>query len=217
MKLLSILALTFSLPVFAGYYGHSSDQEKEYEITFTNLTKGQPLTPAVAIAQNGKYKLFTLGEEASSELKYLATDGKTDLAQAAEADKNVKAVATGSGLTFPGQSSTVTIKASGRSYLSFVSMLAKTNDAFVANLAPIPLSMRVGKKKSVVLRVFDAGAEDNNELQSYIPAFGNAEVGTETNEGFVHFHTGLQGVGDQDLSTDAFANIAAKITIKRIK
>ena len=96
-------------------------------------------------------------------------------------------------------------------------MLASTNDALVARRG-LPLKSVKGRKRVVLLHVYDAGAEINDELCASIPGppCGNPLVDTVDNEGFVHFHPGLALVGDLDTS-HTFANIAARIVIERVK
>ena len=41
---------------------------KKYEVTITNLTRGQIFSPPIVIAHDSKHSLFTLGDPASDEL-----------------------------------------------------------------------------------------------------------------------------------------------------
>jgi len=204
-----LVLLTLSTSAFA-------NQMAKYEVTIQNLTKGQPLTPAAIVVHDGSFKLFELGAPSSKGLYMLAEDGKT-----AELQSEVEGMklhfAKLNGLTLPGKSNSVMIEANPMDKISIASMLAKTNDGFVSSLASLSLYLRKGQSYSRLLHVFDAGSELNNELQAFIPAYGNAGVRTDKGEGFVTFHPGFQGVGDSDLESVAFAPQAAKITIKRIK
>lgn len=205
----ALLFLFLSTSAFAG-------QMAKYEVTIKNLTKGQPLTPAAIIVHDGSFKLFELGSPASKGLYELAEDGMTTHLQG-EVEAQSFHFETLSGLTLPGQENTTTFEASPKSKISVASMLAKTNDAFASGLTPLSLYLKKGQSYSKLLGVFDAGSELNNELEAFIPAFGNAGVRTDRGEGFVTFHPGLQGIGDLDLQNIAFAPQAARITIKRIK
>ncbi len=205
----ALFLLTLSTQAFAS-------QSAQYEITFQNLTKGQPLTPAAIVIHDGSFQLFNLGDAATKGLYELAEDGKVDQLKSEVAAKNFRFEMIG-GLTLPGQSSTLTLDANPKEKISLASMLARTNDAFASSLTPLSLYLKKGQSYSRLLGVFDAGSESNNELEAFIPAFGNAGVRTEDSEGFVSFHPGLQGNGDLDLENIAFAPQAAKITIKRIK
>lgn len=191
----------------------------QFEITVQNLTKGQPITPPVVVAHSPKIQLFKVGEEASQGLKELAQDGVTSTLQGElSGSPLVKGIALGSGVILPGQKETLTLKTSSKHVvLSFVSMLARTNDAIVA-AQNLPLKLRKGGSYSYLGNVYDAGAEQNTESCSTIPAppCNSPGVGTDGGEGFVRPHEGIQGIGDLDLARDAFASKAAKITIKRV-
>lgn len=204
-----LVLFTLSTSVFA-------NQMAKYEVTIQNLTKGQPLTPAAIVIHDGSFKLFELGVPSSKGLYMLAEDGKT-----AELQSEVEGMklhfAKLSGLTLPGKTNSTMIEANPMDKISVASMLAKTNDAFASTLAPLSLYLRKGQSYSRLLYTFDAGSELNNELQAYIPAYGNAGVRTDKGEGFVTFHPGFQGVGDSDLESVAFAPMSARITIKRIQ
>jgi hypothetical protein len=129
---------------------------------------------------------------------------------------SVKGTAVGSELILPGMSYSKIIKGPRKLKLTLASMLAKTNDAFIAK-KNISLNLEKGRKKTVLLYTYDAGAEINNESKDFIPAFGAVQMGTEKSEGFVHFHPGISGDADLESVTDSFAPIAAKVVIKRIK
>ncbi|MCR9204309.1 MAG: spondin domain-containing protein [Halobacteriovoraceae bacterium] len=191
----------------------------QFEVTIQNLTKGQPITPPVLVAHSPKIQLFKVGEEASQGLKELAQDGVTStLETELNSSAYVKGVNTGSGVILPGQKQTITLKSTSKKVvLSFVSMLARTNDAIVA-AKNLPLRIRKGHSYVVLANVYDAGAEQNNESCSSIPAppCNNPGVGTDGGEGFVRPHEGVLGIADLDLTRDTFASKAAKITIKRV-
>lgn len=212
--LLTILALTLGLQAQAAY------TPKLFRVTITNLTKGQPFTPAVVAVHAPQTGLFQLGEEASDGLKELAQDGKTDKLTS-ELKKRSGFVRTkvGTGLIMPGQKAEIEIEANDPRYkLSIVSMLARTNDAFIA-LSSATTNLNIGEKVAYLAAVYDAGAELNTESCQHIPAppCNNPGVGTNGGEGFVTLHPGVLSNGDLDPLRDAFASQAAKISIERIQ
>ncbi len=188
-----------------------------YEISLTNLTKGQPIAPAAIITHRGHFELFKIGEKASEGLMKLAEDGNSAVLKEEVLNKKSTQFLSLMGLTLPGQTSTIKLMANRYDKLTLGAMLAKTNDGFIAPLHSLPLKLRVGQTLTRVLHVFDAGSERNNEMQAYIPAFGNPGVRTDEAEGFVTFHPGLQGIGDLNYVDEAFAPQAAKLVIKRIQ
>ena len=152
--------------------------ERTFEVTITNLTKGQPLTPAVVIAHKRPYQLFTFLPEGftSAGLETLAETGSPDaLADEAVADPMVGAVEKGAGAIMPGLSETITITVpKGYGWLSVASMLAATNDAFAAVRG---LRLKDGNSARAV--AYDAGTEDNLESAATVPALpdGNDDPG----------------------------------------
>lgn len=210
-KIAAILGLVLAAPAFAG--------SNTYDITITNLTKGQPIPPPVIAIHSPRVSLFEVGEPASTGLYQLAEDAVTDaLVSELEGTRGVVRTAVGDGVILPGQSATYTVEANNpRFVLSVVAMLARTNDAFVGG-RNLSLRLKSGQSYSRLLSVYDSGTEVNNEEGAFIPAppFGNAGVrDTDGAEGFIAPHPGIQNIGDLEPLRDAFPVKSAKITIKR--
>ena len=88
---------------------------KEFEVTITNLTRGQQFTPTLVASHEEGVRLFELGEAASSELATLAETGATDdLTTLLEGDPRVNDVETVGPLLGPGESRTITIEGGGK-------------------------------------------------------------------------------------------------------
>lgn len=209
LLILSSLILSFQSMAETG--------NRTYEVTLTNLTKGQPFTPPLLALSEETFNLYNLGNEATPGLKELARDGKTDpLKEELKVNMEVSSTLTGEGLIFPGKSQTFKFAAKQMNYLSLVTMLAKTNDAFTGG-KNISLNLMMGESKTLFLNTYDAGAEINNELATYVPGLGAHDVTTKESEGFVHPHPGIYGIGDLNPLTDAFSAISAKVVIKRVK
>lgn len=220
------------LLIFVGVllFGWSTAQAGEpakYRASITNLTAGQVMTPPLWVVHQASFSLFTLGAEASEGLKTQSKDGDpSGLVGEVSGHSAVGSFAIGDGVdpvtlpsdaVFPGESREVILTGSPTDFLSVSSMLASTNDAFVSYRG-LALNLAMGEKQIIFLNVYDSGAETNNELCANIPGppCGNAHSDTAGNEGFVHFHPGLTYQGDLDPG-HAFAAIAAKVTIERIK
>jgi hypothetical protein len=212
------LAILSDIPVvFAG-------EGPQYEVTVTNLTRGQQFTPILVASHKAGVTLFQAGDPASVELATLAEEGNTvPLAALLTGMPEVKGVATSAGLLNPGQSVTVTVPTGGGfGSVSLASMLIPTNDGFFA------LNGMKGPDGAETLTffspVYDAGSEHNDELCASIPGpsfaecggpgGGGAPVGDE--EGYVHIHAGIHGIGDLNAADRDWRNPAAKITIRRI-
>jgi len=196
---------------------------RRFEITVTNLTRGQQFTPILVATHTNEVNLFTLGTPASPQLARLAEEGDTGpLFTLLVGMSEVKYVAVGAGLTNPGQSKTVIVRSSGKfRHMSVAAMLIPTNDGFFS------INNVEGPNGDQVLTLFspayDAGSERNDELCSSIPGpfftecggpGGGAKVGG--GEGYVHIHAGIHGIGNLDASQRDWRNPVAKITIRRI-
>src|SRR5262249_23129492 len=105
-----------------------------FEVTVTNLTRGQSFTPILVASHRKGVKLFTLGNAASPQLATLAEEGNTTpLAALLSSMPEVGEVVSGSGLTGPGQSATIVVRTGGGfDHLSVAAMLIPTNDGFFA-------------------------------------------------------------------------------------
>jgi len=206
-----------------------ADKMKRYEVSITNITKGQTFTPQLVLTHKKSLSLFTLGQPASMPLELLAEGGDTEpLTDYIESTPNkMGEVQTVPGLLASGQ--TVTFKISGHHkhhYLSFAAMLLPTNDTFVALSA-----VKLPKKGSVsyFAVAYDAGTEKNDQNCAYIPGplcggEAHSEV-SDMDEGYVYIGNGFHDLGDEDdegniilgpLQYD-WNNSVALVSIKRIK
>lgn len=188
-----------------------------FEIEILNLTKGQPMTPPVIVVHKKTFNLYHLTKEASTGLKALSQDGITStLKSELENNIDVSSIIVGESIITPGNTEKYTIQAKSREEISIVSMLAATNDAFVG-IKNVKLNIKKGKEKESLMHVYDSGAENNTESNMHIPGLGSANVGTDTNEGYVHPHPGIKGDADLDLNMYAFTSFAgAEVIIRRM-
>mgnify|MGYP000066584428 CR=1 FL=1 len=198
----------------------ASDYHQYYEVTVTNITKGQIFTPILVASTKHRSQLFTLGEAASSELETLAESGNpTPLANQLVDTNKALDVATHDDVLLPGQSVTLKVKTNKKfSHVSVAAMLVPTNDAFFAvNSIHGPR----GKRPITVLAsAYDAGTENNDESCMTIPGppfiCQGEGVSSEQGEGFVHIHSGMHGIGDISAAQHDWRGQVAKITIQRV-
>ena len=73
-KIMPLMALGLML---AASTQVNSDTGKYFEVTVTNLTRGQQFTPILVASHRAEVKLFKLGSPASPELATLAEEGNT--------------------------------------------------------------------------------------------------------------------------------------------
>ncbi len=210
-----VLGLLCMAGLSMGLVSNVIAHEKEYDVTITNLTRGEFFTPIMVSTHHRNTKMFMLGAAPSDALAAMAEGGATDDLAMSIMSENT---ASNGELLKPGASTTIRVSASKYSrYISVAAMLIPTNDAFIAvNGVKLPKGRHALK---IMSPVYDAGSEPNDELCMNIPgpvcegAGGTPDV---IGEDYVHIHAGIQGIGDLDAADYDWRNPAAKIVIKRV-
>jgi hypothetical protein len=197
--------------------GLAADGFQVVEVTVTNITSGQIISPPVVASHRASFVLFHLGQPASPELAGVAEDGANGaLVTALQADPRVLDVAVGTGPIPPGRSSTIRVRIRGGfDYVSAVGMLVVTNDTFFSVRGEAPRhGVRLFKSPG-----YDAGSEENNELCAFIPGppCGSGGVRTSSAEGFVHINAGIHGIGDLAPADFDWRNPVATVTMRRVQ
>ena len=194
--------------------------DRSYEVSITNLTRGQTFTPILIATHKRGPSLYTLGAPASSELATIAESGNPGpLTALLEGTGKTSEVKNSGDLLEPGETVTMTINGKNAKYFSMAAMLIPTNDAFVA-LNGIRLPKR---SASHVAIAYDAGSEPNDELCENIPGpvcGGDGPSPEAGGEGYVHVHAGIHSAGDDvtvlNASKRDWRNPVALVKIKRI-
>jgi len=197
--------------------------EYNYSVTVTNLTYAQPLSP-IAITLHGDTKMWQVGLPASIALEKLAEGGDNTDFIALESNL---ASTTSEGAVPPGTSITLHISTTEpmATYLTIVTMLVNTNDAF-SGLTGVDISTLVlNQEKSWSLSVYDSGTELNSEAVGTIPGPADGGIGYEATRNdidLVGYHSGVVSQDDglsSSVLTQAhrFDNPAVKVTITRTK
>jgi hypothetical protein len=177
----------------------------DFQITVTNLG-AQPISPMFMASSNGSFDAFTVGSAASLGIKNIAESGNatemTNIATAA--GSNVYDFLVGPSVLMTGGSYTVTLSADEmHPWLSFASMLGKTNDGFVgAAVGDGALGLFVGGNAQAFsytlygTQAWDAGTEENTQNAAdlaFLGGMGNPADSLPT----IHQHAGvIPGVGD---------------------
>ncbi len=225
-----VLLLATSVALLTGCPDDDDDNDTyRYEVSVTNLTPNQPMSPLVVLSHNNDYQLFEVNQSASVPLEHLAESGSTaELLALTYSDSNVYYGAAGTGVVVPGSSDVVTISVDPykAGYLSVASMLVNTNDAFVGETGLAVKSLSVGESYQMNMNVWDAGTELNDELAATIPgpAGGGEGYNGVRNDDMdvVSFHSGVISQ-DDGLATSAlsanhrFLNPGARLTITRVE
>lgn len=194
-----------------------------YEVTVTNLTRGQIFSPPVVAAHSSRMTpIWTLGSKASPELANVAEDALNPILigklKKSPFVRGIAEVKGKNGVILPGETAKVVLTTRGPAdRFSMAGMLVITNDAFFgANGAPLP---RRGSH-TLMSPAYDAGSEANTESCAHIPGppCGNAMVRvTKGAEGYVHIHAGIHGIGDLKPQTYDWRNGVARISIRRVR
>jgi archaellum component FlaF (FlaF/FlaG flagellin family) len=213
VSLIAGMMLT-SASVLANGYG-------SYHVTITNLTNSINFTPILVASHRRSVEIFDLGSPASDDLSLIAESGDTGpLTTTLNANPQVVDVQSSGGLLMPGQSVTVVVSAAhGARRISIASMMLPTNDGFIAlDSVKVP-----GRGSATYFSPgYDAGSEANDELCTNIPGPTCGGVGAspgenDGDEGYVHIHRGMHGIGDLEQHVYDWRNPVAKITVTRVQ
>ncbi len=200
-----------------------------FDVTVSNLTNAQPLSPAAVIAHQDGYTFFSVGTPATTGLEEMA-EGGDNTALLAEADADAMVTVTGSAAApiGPAASATVTIEMLESELpglrISVATMLVNTNDAFTGLNAMLVESMAVGDVVSVRGAAYDAGTEADTETAATIPGPAGGGEGFNTvrddQADQVSMHAGVvsqdDGFATSDLSEQhRFDNPVVQISIER--
>jgi len=196
-----VLALLLTLLPLAGCGGDDNDDDRPlraaYQVTLTNLTAAQPLSPLAAVLHRDGYTGWALGQAATAGLEVLAEGGDPGswLAEAL-ASTAVASSAAGTAPVAPGASGSVTLEADQPSGLrvTAAAMLVNTNDGFTA-MAGLPVGdLSVGEEFVRDLVPYDAGTEGNGESAGTVPgpaAGGEGFNPARDDRNFVVVHPGV--------------------------
>ncbi len=203
-----------------------------YEVTISNLTTGQPLSPAVAVTHTRDFQLFSSGEAASAGIQAIAENGDPGISAAElQGRAGVFHVVTTSapvgrigGVPFPSTLRFEITAAASANYFSLATMLICTNDGF-GGVKGIRLPS--GSTTTMAYAAaYDAGTEANDEASSSIvpPCFGIGPVGLPAGGGgnrtaesdVVRMHPGIMGIGALT-AAHAWNGPVASVSIRRLR
>ena len=206
-------------------------ENRVYQVTITNLTSGQLLSPPVLAAHGQEYAVFEVGEQASEGIWTVAEQGNPMLlAEQLRATPEVASVAVADGpvhrIGGPGESTmTMRIESHGAERLSVAMMLGCTNDGFTG-LSSVSLS-RSMTAVTYYGAAYDAGTEQNNQLWTSMPDGCNAlgpaprdadgQNARDLTSEPITMHAGIVA-GTGDLGQEfAWSEAVVKITVQRVE
>jgi len=234
-----IVAISLALLLLSTSVSYADPSVATYEVTITNLTSGQPLTPPVVAAHRQPLHVFEVGAAASFGVKEIAENGNNaPLLAALGGEKHVSAVIeTQTGPLVPAGTpgsamfaDSVTFALTtdqGAKYLSFAAMLICTNDGFTG-VDSLRLPQQVGDSVTVVTAGYDAGTEINTEdFVDIVPpcqgliGVSSGEAGTGTSNpalaegGVIRHHPNIQGGSDLLPAVHGWTDPVAEVVITR--
>jgi hypothetical protein len=222
-----------SVVVFSAFvlFGCNSDDNIEsvsYQMSVTNLTNNQPLSPPAFVLHTKGYNAWNSGDTASEGVEQLAEGGDPSpfLEEALES-LQVLMTAEGSSVIGPGNTASVSIELARNSdmRISFAAMLVNTNDAFTGITDAYIGSLASQESVTLIAVAYDAGTEANSETATYIPgpAAGGEGYNPQLNDrGFIVVHPGVI-TADDGLAASAldeshrWRNPVARLTVTRTK
>jgi hypothetical protein len=238
-KLTIGLALLLLFSVGVTYAADTHPAAITYEVTITNLTTGQALTPPLLATHTGAVDLFTVGDAASLGIQEIAENGNLGPAIAALSSSNqvFDVVAAGAPLVPAGTPGAATFSDSVTlnintlphvRYLSYASMLICTNDGFTG-VDALELPRQLGQTVTVYGAGYDAGTEINTEdFADIVPpcqgliGVSSDDAGTGMSNpalaegGVITHHAGIQGGTDLLPEVHGWTDPVVKINVTRV-
>lgn len=193
-----------------------SGSEYQYRVTITNLTTGQPFSPAAIVIHHAGWQALELGQPATIALEKLAEGGdNSDFIAAAKADGDVLSTGSGQGIIAPGATEQLTVSVplvnDDDLSLSWVSMPVNTNDGLAGVIGANLTGWDIGHRETFLAVTYDAGTEANTESAASVPGPASGGLG----EGFnttrddvrnaVYIHAGVVTAAD-GLATSTLGN-----------
>ena len=202
-----------------------------FDVSVTNLTGAQPLSPVAVIAHQDGYAVFVVGDSATVGLEELAEGGdNTALLAEADADANVVATASGAAPIGPAGNEIVNIEVLEADLpgllISVSTMLVNTNDAISGINGAAVGDMAIGDVVSLRTIAYDSGTEANTELAGEIPGPAGGGEGFNAARSdrvdMVAMHSGVvsqdDGLATSDLTGQhRFDNPVTQVWIERIQ
>jgi hypothetical protein len=185
MRRLALLALTASI-VTVTAAASAQAAPKTWHVKVTNLTAQQPMSPPVWAVHDKRIDIWSSGQLASSGVLPIVEDAVngpllTYLGSNSHVRASAAETGTPAGPIPPGASREFDVTSNGGDrYLTMLWMLVRTNDAFTgvdSYALDRGKRKRRGRKsgantnrtRTIQLRAYDAGTENNNQSCAYIP------------------------------------------------
>ena len=229
MNIKAISLILGSSLILAACGGDDDDSVEmiDFEVTVTNATLAQPLSPVALVVADSSLSIFELSEPSSVELEYIAEAGDNSFLLDSLQDESVLVASSGAGIVAPGMSETLMFSVAedelDEAYLSAVTMLVNTNDAITGVRGVKLADIEAGASWTTASIAYDAGTEANSEMAGTIPGPADGGEGfnavrDDTNRISVHSGviTSADGYSDSVLTqAHRFDNPVMTVTISR--
>jgi len=154
-----------------------------FEVTITNLTNAQPISPVAALIHQDGFNSIVIGEGAGLGVEMIAEGGSnSEFLSEVQALETTITTQSGNGPIGPGATQTIRLdifeSELAGAQLSAIGMLVNTNDAITALNAVAIDDIPVGESRTYDTIAYDAGTEADTEAAGTMP--GPADGG----EGF---------------------------------
>lgn len=201
--------------------------DASFDVTMTNLTAAQPMSPVALVVDSEDATLVEVGATASVSLEQIAEGGDNSFL-INDVSATAIVATSGVGLIMPGASETISITVPGGSrsdaVLSVVTMLVNTNDALTAVQNVDFSSLAVGESMTVNGSTYDAGTELDTESAGTMPGPADGGEGfnaaRDDDNSIILGHPGVI-TADDGLTTSVlnashrWDNPASRVTITR--
>jgi hypothetical protein len=227
-SIISFIVIVSSVLLLQGCFHDNSAETRSYNISATNLTANQPLSPLAVILHKSDYHGISMGAPVNVSLEKLAESGdNSDFLAEANVNNSVNRTTSGSEVIAPGDTSSVSIsgRQNGGLYLTLASMLVNTNDGFAAVDGVDLSNLALQDEMHFYSNAYDSGTEANTETMADIPGPAGGGEGYNSlrnDRDFIAVHPGVIS-NDDGLSTSIlnashrFDNPVALITVTRTK
>lgn len=223
----------------AGSTASMQGGSRQYRVTVTNLTTGQPFTPPAVALHRPDVEVFAVGDVANTPTQQLAENGNLGpLVELIQETNSIRAAAVGASPLVPRSDpgdiglpyySTLHLAAdASASHLTFASMLIATNDGFTG-LDTVPLPDDENESRTYLAAAYDAGTERNTErFEDLVPPADELILGEAVAEGAtesdpalaehnsIRPHPGIRGVGDLDPEVYGWDGPVAAVQVERL-
>ena len=210
----ALVVLTAAALFIPSAQGSGTKKSRSWQVTITNLTGGQPLSPPLLVVHSRRADVWSLRTIANHGVAAIAEDADNSVLESALPGlPGIRSVETGAGGPIPpGASRTFIVQTRGNfDRLTVLTMLVNTNDGFTG-LDSAHLSRSFTRSTMA----YDSGSERNNERAAYIPGpCCNSHFVRDPEGALIGMHEGITDRGDLSPAVYGWNGPVARIQVSR--